>query len=242
MSALLSKSVSSGRCPVSNSSFLRGLIIAVSAAVTGVLLGLAWTWVSGASMGLWLMARASGVTAYLLLTAVTLLGLLLSHPARARLRWPAAIHRLRLHMSLTIFTLAFLVLHIVVLVLDPWAKVGVMGAILPMGSEFRPLPVTLGLLSLWAGIITGFSAALAGRSSSRFWLPLHRFSAAVWVLAWLHGVLAGSDTAAWMSMYVVTGLLVIGMAAWRYASASSRDRVRELAEDGPGRFAQEVQL
>ena len=123
--------------------------VGACAALTGVLLGLAWMVVSGSSTGLWLTARAAGLTSYLLLTLVTISGLVLSHPARHRLRWPNAAQRVRLHVSLTIFTLVFVVVHIVVLALDPWAQVGWVGAVLPFGSAYRPLPVTLGLLSLW---------------------------------------------------------------------------------------------
>lgn len=215
----------------SASAWMKVLGVGLSAAVTGALLGVAWVAVSGSSTGLWLTARAAGLTSYLLLTLVTIAGLVLSHPARHRLRWPNAAQRLRVHAALTVFTLVFVVLHIVVLALDPWAKVGWLGAVLPFGSQYRPLPVTLGLLSLWAGIITGATAALAGRFTGRIWRPLHRFSASVWVLAWLHGVFAGSDTAAWMWMYAITGFLVVATAGWRYSAVSRADKVRELADD-----------
>lgn len=200
---------------------------ALAAGLTGAALGWAWSVLSGADMGLWLTARATGMLSYLLLTAVTVMGLLLAHPGRSG--WSrfgrtalSTATRLRVHVALTVFALVFLVLHIVVLALDPWAEVGWAGALLPFGSEYRPLAVTLGLLSLWAGLISGVTAGLAGRTGWRIWRPLHRVAALAWILAWLHGVFAGSDSGTWMPMYVVTGVGVLALAAWRYSSAAPR--------------------
>ena len=60
------------------------------------------------------------------------------------LRRPSSAVRIRTHVSLSVFTLVFTVLHIVVLATDKYAGVGWWGAFVPMGSTYRPLPVTLG--------------------------------------------------------------------------------------------------
>lgn len=192
--------------------------IAASAAVCGGLTGLVWLQLSSNQMPLWLVARAAGASAFVLLTAATLAGIVLSHPDRARLRWPRPATRLRLHVSLTVFAVVFTVLHVVVLALDPYADVGWAGALLPMGAGYRPVPVTLGLISLWAGVVAGLSAALAGRVTMRWWRSLHRFAALAWLTAWAHALLAGSDTRAWTPAHLAAGLAVVGAAWWRYAA------------------------
>jgi predicted ferric reductase len=207
-----------------------GLAIGIAAGVSGALLGYAWSVYSGADMGMWVLARASGLVSYVLLTAVTVMGLLLARPPRRAIRILGHAQRLRLHVVLTIFALVFTVLHVVVLALDPWAQVGWAGALLPFGSEYRPLPVTLGLLALWSGVISGATASLAGRGLGRIWLPLHRLAAASWVLAWLHGVLAGSDTGTWLWMYVLTGLLVVVLVVRRVTAADVNEGLRDLAD------------
>ncbi|HEY5117081.1 MAG TPA: hypothetical protein VIJ00_16280, partial [Nakamurella sp.] len=131
---------------------------------------------------------------------------------------PRPATRLRLHVSLTVFALVFTVLHVVVLAVDPYAKVGWAGALLPMGAAYRPAPVTLGVIALWAGVVAGLSAALAGRVTIRWWRSLHRFAALAWLTAWGHALLAGSDTAAWTLAYIASGLAVLGAAWWRYAA------------------------
>lgn len=199
----------------------------LSATVSGVLVGIAVAAIVGTSMGTWLLARASGITAYVLLTIVTLTGMWLSHPQRYRWRLPMPPTRIRIHIVLTVFALVFLILHIVSLALDPYAKVGWLGVILPFGSEYRPLPVTLGLLSMWAGLIAGITAGLAGRLG-RWWAPLHKAAAVAWVLAWLHSVLAGSDTTVILVMYIISGVLVLAMAVWRYTAKSPADAQAEF--------------
>lgn len=208
-----------------------GAGVGIAAGVTGALLGYAWSVYSGADMGMWVLARASGLVSYLLLTAVTIMGLLLARPPRAAARFLGVAQRLRLHIVLALFALVFTVLHVVVLALDPWSQVGWAGALLPFGSEYRPLPVTLGLLALWSGVISGVTAGLAGRGLGRVWLPLHRLAAAGWVLAWLHGILAGSDTGAWLWMYAVTGLIVIVLVVRRVTAPSTTDALAELEQE-----------
>lgn len=205
-----------------------GAALGVSAGVTGALLGYAWTIATGADMGLWVLARASGLVAYVLLTAVTVAGLLLASPPRPAARMISAAQRLRVHVLLALFALVFVVLHIVVLAIDPWAEVGWWGALVPFGSTYRPLAVTLGLLALWSGLISGITAGLAGRGLGRIWLPLHRLAAAAWVLAWLHGVLAGSDTGTWLWMYGATGALVLALVVRRVLARGPEDDARDL--------------
>ena len=205
------------------------LAVVLSGGLTGFFLGLAYVFLSRADMGAWSLARAAGLVSYLLLTAVTALGLLLACPPRRGRRFFNAIHRLRLHVLLACFALVFVLLHTVVLAVDPWAHVGWTGALLPFGSQYRPVPVTLGLLALWSGLVSGISAALAGRGAGRFWVPLHRVAALAWVLAWLHGLLAGSDTGPLTAVYVVTGLGVLALAWRRAARRSPQATVAELA-------------
>lgn len=172
----------------------------------------------------WVLARASGVTSFVLLLALVVTGLVLAHPWARHLRHPAPATRLVVHASLATFTLAFTVLHAVVLATDPWAQVGWRGAVLPMASEYRPVPVTLGVVALWAGLVTGLSARWAGRVG-RVWLPVHRVAVVVLVLAWAHGVLAGSDTSALRGFYLASGAAVAALAVSRYGARTPRELV-----------------
>jgi len=201
-------------------------------------------WLTGRAVGAvagdrnapWIVGRASGIAAYLLLVALVIAGLLLSHPWRTRWRRPGPDLRLRVHVSLAVFTLALLVLHVVVLATDEYAKVGWWGALLPMASRYRPAAVTLGVLGAYCGLLSGLTAALAGRLARRVWWPLHKVAAGGLALVWAHGVLAGSDSEALRLMYLGTAAGVLALAVTRYAARTPADRARDLAGDRlPGR-------
>jgi len=186
--------------------------------------------VAGSSKVPWLLGRATGVTSYVLLVGLVATGLVLSHPWARGLRRPSAATRVGLHVALATFTLAFTALHVVVLATDPWAQVGWRGAVLPMAATYRPVPVTLGVIALWAGLLTGITARLAGSVAARVWWPLHKVAIGILVLVWGHSVLAGTDVAALTGFYVASGLAVVGLAVTRYGARSPRDRVAELVQ------------
>lgn len=205
------------------------LAVMVSAATSAWLIGRGVTSVVGYQQAPWIFGRAAGITAYVLLVALVAFGLLLSHPWRTRVAWPSSATRIRIHVSLSVFTLAFLVLHVIALATDSYAGVGWRGALLPMGATYRPLAVTLGVIGAYAGLLAGLTAALAGRISARIWWPIHKFASLSLVLVWGHGLLSGSDTLALRVVYLGTGAAIVALAVSRYAARTPADRVAELS-------------
>ena len=206
--------------------------IAISTGVSSWLVGNAISSVAGNRNELWLLARAAGITSYLLLVLLVPLGLVLSHPWRTRVRRPIPATRIRIHVTLAVFTLVFTILHILVLVNDKWAGVGVRGALLPMAATYRPLAVTLGLIGLYSGLLSGLTAILAGRITARIWWPIHKVASISLVLIWIHGVLAGSDSATLQALYYITAIFVIALAATRYTARTPADLISDLKSRG----------
>lgn len=168
-----------------------------------------------AQMRIWLAARAAGITAYLLLTVQVVLGLMLSHPTN-QTTWRLGRRLFPWHENAWIFVLAFLGAHVVAIVVDPLAGVGIGGAIVPGLSSYRSSAVALGSLSLYALLVTGMTARYTRRLPNGVWLKIHRLALVVFVMGWLHGVLAGTDTGGLLPVYLVTGAAVAAAAAWRY--------------------------
>jgi hypothetical protein len=205
------------------------VLCGLSAAATGWLAGQVTQAVAGDRNAPWIIGRAAGISAYLLMVLLVATGVVLSHPGRSRLRRPGSSTRIRLHVSLAIFTLALTALHVVVLATDSYAGVGWRGTFIPMGSSYRPAPVTLGVIGLYAGLLAGLTAGLAGhRLVSRIWWPVHKVAAVALVLVWAHGVLAGIDTPLLLWLYLISGAAVLALAGWRYVARTPRDRVDEL--------------
>ena len=168
----------------------------------------------------WAFGRAAGLVAMLLISAAGLLGLWQSHPWSRRHPVISRPVVNRLHVLLVVFTLCFVLAHVVALSLDPYAQVGIIGALVPGASTYRPLPVALGTLALYAGLLTGITAALGPRIGRRIWLPIHRGAAIVLALGWIHGVLAGSDTPQLRLLYAGIGLSLLVLAATRYMATT----------------------
>jgi len=208
-----------------------GLAATLSSAVTGVLIGSAIGVVEGHRMAPWMIARATGISAYLLLVLLVVLGLLLSHPSRTRVARPSPATRIRLHIVLAALTLALTIAHIVVLATDRFAGVGWRGASLPMQSAYRPVAVTLGVLGAWAGLVVGSTALLAGHLPQRLWWRVHKVAIVALLLVWLHGVLAGGDTAMLRWLYLSTGALIAVVALSRYAARTPAEQIAHREAD-----------
>lgn len=193
-------------------------LAALTAAVGGLAGFVMSSWVGAAPIGRmlpWILGRGLGIAAYLSLAALTALGLWLRHPMAQRWQWPAPTTRIRLHAVLAAATVSLVLGHVVALVLDAFAGVGALGAVVPGASGFRPFAVALGTVSLYLAVLVGGSAALAGRLTGRVWRPIHVVASFVFALAWAHGLLAGSDAARLRLMYAVTGGLVAFLAVTR---------------------------
>jgi hypothetical protein len=187
------------------------LILGVGTAAAVCAFGVTATvWAGAAGVGStlpWILGRGLGIAGYLSLFALTSVGLWLGHPWRHRHPWPRPEAVLRVHVALSALTLVVVVGHILALALDPWAGVGWLGTAVPGASAYRPVAVALGSLGVYAGLLVGMSAALAGRLRRVPWLPVHRLAFATLALVWLHGILAGSDTRVLLPIYVTTGVI-----------------------------------
>jgi predicted ferric reductase len=193
--------------------------------VLGAILGIVIVWSSDqivpatsayqAQMRIWLFARAAGTTAYLILTFVIAIGLILSHPVN-KSTWKLSKRIFPWHENLLVFTVAFTLVHVVTILLDPFAGVSPVGAIVPGLSSFRSVPVALGTLALYGLLIAGLTARYTKVLPAGMWLKIHRLSIVVWGLAWGHGILAGTDTGGFAWLYVLTGLAMVAAAAYRY--------------------------
>lgn len=181
-----------------------------------------------AQLRIWLAARAAGFTALGLLAVQVALGLVLSHPTN-KSSWKLSKHLFAWHENAWVFVLAFLAVHVISLVVDPWAGVGIGGAIVPGLSGYRTAPVALGTLSLYALLATGLTARYTRLLPPGAWLAIHRLGVVVFVLAWMHGLLAGTDSDGLGIAYLSTAGVVLAGAFHRYWVAPRRRPVAASA-------------
>jgi DMSO/TMAO reductase YedYZ heme-binding membrane subunit len=175
-----------------------------------------------AELRFWLAARATGIVVLVLLTLQVAIGLVLSHPHN-KTTWKLSRTIFPWHDHLWVFVFAFLAIHIVSLVVDPKAGVSLSGAFIPGLSQYRSAPVALGTLALYAFLVTALTARYTKLLPPGFWLSLHRLAVLIFVLSWLHGLLAGTDSEPLRVVYLICGAVVLAAGAYRYwASRRSR--------------------
>lgn len=173
----------------------------------------------------WVLARAGGVLAYLLLFASVTLGLCVSLRLTDRFIRRAAI--VYLHKLLSLVMLTFIVLHLAGLMLDHYLKFSLYQSLLPFNATYRPFWTGLGSLALYGAIALVSSFYLAEILGSKLWRAIHYGSLAVFVVALLHGIMAGTDSkASWMQViYGGSGLVVailLGLRLYRVISQRFR--------------------
>ncbi len=163
----------------------------------------------------WILARASGLTAYVLLTLSVLAGLVLkARPLGARLRAAAVTDT---HRALAFLGLGFIVLHGVALVLDATVRITPLALVVPGLTGYRPLATAAGVLAAELMVLIYVSFSLRRRIGARAWRRLHWATYAVFGLATVHGLAAGTDSGrAWaLSLYLGAIGAVVAATAWR---------------------------
>jgi predicted ferric reductase len=172
----------------------------------------------------WLLARASGLTAYLVLTLSVLAGLVLKSRPFARLRASTVTE---VHKTLALTGLGALVLHGVSLVLDSTVKVTPAALLVPGLVSYRPAAVAVGVLAAWLLALVTASFWLRKRIGTRLWRRLHWLTFALFAFATIHGVAAGTDTAQPWARGLYVGALgaVTAATAWRALAPPARRRL-----------------
>ena len=101
------------------------------------------------SQGLWLVSRASGLAVLILFSAVVVLGVAARLGSAPR-RWPRFVFP-EVHRTLALFAVAFLGLHVLTAILDPFVTIGWAATVLPFASGYRTLAIGLGTLAVNLG-------------------------------------------------------------------------------------------
>jgi sulfoxide reductase heme-binding subunit YedZ len=163
----------------------------------------------------WLLARASGLTAYGLLTSAVLAGLLLkARPFGAAVKPATAVE---VHKTTSVLALGALAVHGTALVLDTTVRVSLPALLVPGLVSYRPLWTGVGVVTgeLMALLIASFW--LRRVIGNRRWRRFHWATYAAFAGATAHGLLAGSDSGrTWaQAIYVGAVAAVVAATAWR---------------------------
>src|SRR6202451_4103045 len=138
------------------------------------------------STALWYASRATGVIALLLLTAVMLLGLLVTR--RARLPGLPRFAVGGLHRNLSLLAVAFVAVHVLTAVVDGYVDIPLTAAVVPLASSYERLWLGLGAVSFDLMLAVVVTSLLRRHLSRKAWRAVHLTAYASWPVAWVHSV------------------------------------------------------
>jgi sulfoxide reductase heme-binding subunit YedZ len=139
----------------------------------------------------WVLARVAGLGSYAALAIALVTGIGLR---TAVFDWLGSNRAVRgLHEYTTVLWVPLAALHLVALLLDSTARIGVLDLFVPFHSTYGTLAIGVGALSLDLLLVVTIAAYLKRRMNKEVWLWLHRLSYGAFALVFLHAVLSGTD-------------------------------------------------
>ena len=183
--------------------------------------------------GPWMLSRSAAFTAYVALSLEIALGLLVSTGAADR--WIARARFVELHQWLSSATLVLVGAHVLSLLGDGFAGLDALDLSVPFLAPLRRVATGLGVLSGYLLLALHVSYGMRGRIGARTWRKLHYASFALYVLATVHGISAGTDTGRPFAttLYVVSAAVVTALVAARIASAQQKQTALRAASAPP---------
>jgi sulfoxide reductase heme-binding subunit YedZ len=176
----------------------------------------------------WLLARAGGLSAYILVTVAIVLGLCVKTRVLSRVK-PAVL--VDLHRLLSLLGLSAVGLHITGLLLDANKPEPLVSYVVPGLMAYRPVWTGIGVATAELMIVIHLSFRYRSRIGARNWRRLHWATYLIFAAATTHGLLSGSDSGVpWgQAVYASALAVVIGLTTWRALTPSPAARARTAA-------------
>jgi sulfoxide reductase heme-binding subunit YedZ len=172
------------------------------------------------STALWYISRATGVVALLLMTAVLLIGLLVSRQGKFPGLPRFAVTGL--HRNLSLIAVTFVALHVLTAVTDGYVDIPLISAFVPLSSPYERLWLALGAVSLDLTLAVVLTSLVRNRLRRKTWKAVHWLVYLSWPVAWLHSYGAATDLrGGWLFLLALADLLLVVVAVgWRLAAAA----------------------
>ncbi len=185
----------------------------------------------------WYAARAAGITAYLLLSGVVLLGLTMA-AKKPLARWPRFTLE-DVHRFGGLLVGSFVTIHVVTVAVDSWLPFTLQSLVVPFTSRYRPLWVGLGIVATELLVSLAVTNHYRRRLPYAFWRRAHYLNFAVWSAATVHGLGSGTDRSSpWaLAIFATAVAAVLAAVVWRVARARLRSRTIYVAALAAGAAA-----
>jgi predicted ferric reductase len=160
-------------------------------------------------------------------------GILLKTRFLGRLATPPTL--LVMHRWLSALALAFLAVHMGLLLIDPAVRFTPTQILIPFTSPWQAFAVGLGTIAMWMLIpvsVLGRLRTRLGKAGNTWFKRAHLVAYAAWPVATAHYVLAGTDALAQWSLGLLiagTAIIVLALLVRGFVPPASRTRAATAA-------------
>ena len=162
---------------------------------------------------LWYLTRATGAVTLVLLTGSVVLGI--ANIGRVQsARWPRFVIE-GVHRNVSLLAIAVLVVHIATSVLDPFAGIHLIDAVVPFVGAYRPLWLGLGAFASDLLLAIAITSLVRRRLGHAVWRATHWLAYLCWPVAVLHTAGTGSDVKQlWLQALTAACIVAVIVAVW----------------------------
>jgi predicted ferric reductase len=181
-------------------------------------------------MTTWLVLRAAGIGAYLVLFLSVVWGLVGTTSVLGKR--VSKVTATNVHHYLGVAMLPLLGLHLGGLLIDKFRPFGVLDLLAPLHSAFRPVAVAFGIMAMYLSVVVLLTTWAKKRLGTTWWRRFHLASVPTFTLAMVHGVWTGTDSVQpwlWWT-YMITGAFVLFLVLVRGLTARERPTRRAPTE------------
>lgn len=139
----------------------------------------------------WFATRGAGLMTWAVAAGSVIFGLLMSSKLMGK--QPGFPWLLDVHRFFSTLTSVFLVLHLFTLWADSFVEFGPVELFVPFTSEWRPMAVAWGVLSMYLTFAVQMSSFIKDRIPARTWHGIHMLSYLSLTFGSVHAWQAGSD-------------------------------------------------
>jgi sulfoxide reductase heme-binding subunit YedZ len=182
----------------------------------------------------WYISRATGIVAFLLLTAVFVLGIAVR--GKSRLPGLPRFATADLHRNISLLAVVFVAVHVLTAVLDSYVHIPLLAAVVPFSSGYERLWLGIGAVSLDLMLAMIVTSLLRARLNRVLWRAVHLTAYLCWPVALVHSVFSSEDLRQFPMMFIALAsvVLIIAAVAWRVVRASRQqpgaDRITMLLD------------
>lgn len=177
---------------------------------------------------IWYISRSSGITSYLMLFLLIIVGIGISSGYIFKLFGP--IIAWRMHRTIGITLVAFIAIHLISLAYDPFMKFSPADLFVPFHSTYNPLYLSLGIIGFYLFILIILTSIFIIISKYKIWKFVHYLTYPTFIALFIHGAFIGTDskTLIMQLIYWITGIIVGIAFAYRLIKIPSRKSRKKI--------------